>query len=143
MKTADCRYYARSNRQQSLALLVFSVFVLLTGSRHAQSSGDPPREHANGQLTRVEANNIVTTVIIDKKRYAVDPAVLVVNAAGRPTTLDKITLPADITFQYSYTSASDTMPPYTTGPKILPNSWSRVIVYLEEGAKNHNNGKRR
>jgi hypothetical protein len=128
MKTENSHHCAKSYERHKLFLLVFFMIVLLTGTTLAAGSGDTPRKHENGKLSGVEKNNSVTTVIISEKGYTVDSSVLVVNAAGLPISLDKLTLPTDVNFEYSYMKS---------GPK----SMSPVIVYIEETKKNSNNGR--
>jgi hypothetical protein len=56
----------------------------------------------------------------------VDPSVLVVNAAGRPISLDKLTIPTKVFFEYAYKERS-------------AKTMSPVIVYIEEAKKNGRN----
>lgn len=128
MKTNSSQRYERSNERRRLLLLLIFLFVLLTGSTHAAASGDPPRYHESGKFTGIEENNTIITVIINERGYAVDPSVLVVNAADKPTTLDKLTLPADVNFEYCFIESA-------------PKTMSPVVVYIEEAKKNGNNGR--
>jgi hypothetical protein len=125
MKTERSCQYVEHSGIKSLLLLLTVILSLLTGGLNAVASGDPHRYHANGKLTGIEHGNIIT---VDEKGYYIDPSVLVVNAAGMPTTLDKLSLPVHVDFEYSY------MP---KGPKIM----SPVIVYIEETKKTTNNSR--
>jgi hypothetical protein len=96
------------------------MFILLPVGTHAATEGDPPRYHESGELTDVKNND---SVIIDARGYDVDPSVLVVNEVGRPISLDDLTIPTKVIFEYSYMKS---------GPKIM----SPVIVYIEKAKKN-------
>jgi hypothetical protein len=109
--------YRQKNKFGISVVWVICVFVLLAGvSSNAATSGDPYRYRESGELTSVENGR---NVIINSKGYDVDPSVLVVSLKGRPTSLDELTLPVNVNFEWSY------MP---KGPK----SMAPVIVYIEE-----------
>lgn len=144
MKTENSHHYAKRIERHSLLLLLVIMFVFLTGTIHAAPNGDPPRYHESGKLTGVKKNNTLITVIISEREYTVDPSVLVVNAAGRPTSLDKLTIPADVNFEYGYNNVSSPVPPNSVPKRMLngaPNTMSPVIVYIEEVKTNKNNGR--
>lgn len=144
METNISHCYARSNERPSLLLLLIFLFFLLTGNTHAADSGDPPRYHDSGKLTRVKENNTFITVVISDRRYTVDPSVLVVNAAGRPTTLDELSIPTDVNFVYGYNNESSPKPPnrsHNMSFNGAPNTMSPVIVYIEEVQADRNNGR--
>jgi hypothetical protein len=80
------------------------------------SKGDPQRYNLHGNLTAIENNDSVT---IDGRGYSIDPAILVVDESGRPTSLVKFILPAKVIFEYAYI-------------KSKPKTMSPVIVYIKE-----------
>jgi hypothetical protein len=123
MKINISHHYARSNGRHSLLLLLVIMFILLPCGTHVAAEGDPQRFHESGELTDVKNND---SVIIDARGYDVDPSVLVVNETGRPISLDDLTIPTKVIFEYSYMKS---------GPKTM----SPVIVYIEKAKKNGRN----
>jgi hypothetical protein len=125
MKKDISHHYAKSNGRHRLLLLLAIMFTLLSVGTQLATAGDLQRYHESGELTDVENND---SVIIDARGYDVDPSVLVVNAAGRPVSLDDLSIPTKVIFDYTYMKS---------GPKTM----SPVIIYIEEAKKNGNNGR--
>ncbi|KJS01785.1 MAG: hypothetical protein VR65_07635 [Desulfobulbaceae bacterium BRH_c16a] len=90
--------------------------ILFIGGTHVAASGDSLRYHESGALTSIENND---TAIINDRGYMIAPSVLVVDAAGMQTSLDKLTIPTEIKFEYSYM-------------KSAPKTMSPTIVFIEE-----------
>jgi hypothetical protein len=119
-------HYVRNNGWHSLLVLLAIMFILSpVGGPHVATAGDLQRYHESGELTDVENND---SVIIDARGYDVDPSVLVVNEVGRPISLDDLSIPTKVIFDYTYMKS---------GPKTM----SPVIIYIEEAKKNGNNGR--
>lgn len=95
----------------STAILLFSLTALCLAA-----GGEPKRYQESGVLTAVEGKSAVT---INEKGYAVDPAVLVENAAGRQISLNKLTIPGNVAFEYSYMLKA-------------PKTMAPVIMYIKE-----------
>lgn len=92
-------------------MLIFSSTTLCLAV-----GGEPQRYQESGVLTAVEGKSGVT---INAKGYAIDPAVLVENAAGRPIPLNKLTIPGNVAFEYSYMLKA-------------PKTMAPVIMYIKE-----------
>lgn len=117
MKAESSRYYPKKNKIITSILWAISLCVFfISVPIHATTSGDPYKYRESGELSSIEDGN---SVIINSNGYDIDPSVLVVNLAGRPTSLDKLSLPVNVNFEWSY------MP---MGPKTM----APVIVYIEE-----------
>jgi len=123
MKTDNFHFCARRHGQHSFFLLPTIVFALLAGGVHAADSGDPRRYQESGKLTEVEKSNSSATIFINEKGYSVDTSALIVNAAGRPIPLDKLSVPSEVHFEYSYMESK-------------PKQMEPVIVYIKETPKN-------
>jgi hypothetical protein len=100
------------------------MFILLPGGIQA-AAGDPHRYYESGELTDIQNKD---SVIIDARGYDVDPSVLVVNEVGRPISLDDLSVPTKVIFEYTYMESS-------------ANTMSPFIVYIEVIKKNENNGR--
>lgn len=116
--------HASKGRQLILLILLVSL-VLIAKNNHAVASGDLPRYHEHGSLTDIEDND---NVIIDKRGYFLDPSVLVVDTTGRPISLDKLPIPTEVIFEYSYKEGT-------------PKTMSPVIVFIQETQKKEHNGR--
>ena len=73
-----------------------SMFAL---AGHAAPQGDTVRYTDSGKLQAVEQNGIIQ---IDDKRYRLDHHVLVVDEEERPLSIQKLNLPTQVLFEYSY-----------------------------------------
>ena len=125
MKAYNSRYFETVSKWQGLLLFLLFTAVLFSNGAHAAGEGDPVRYHGSGQLTSLESNDII---LIDEKGYAVDPSVLVVNTAGNPISLDKLSIPTAINFEYIYLESA-------------PKTMSPVIVFIEEAKKSRIHGR--
>lgn len=120
MKTDNTPHRVRINGRRGLFfLLVGSLLLLSVNLCLAAAGGEPRRYQENGVLTAVEGKNAVT---INQKGYAVDPAVLVENAAGKPISLNRLPIPSNVAFEYSYMLKA-------------PKTMAPVIMYIKETKK--------
>lgn len=123
MKTDNLHSCVRRHERFIFFLLPIIVFSLLAGGVRAQNNGDSNRYQERGKLTEVEKSNASTTVIIEGKGYLVDSSALVVNAADRPISLDKLSIPSVVHFEFSYMESK-------------PKQVEPFIVYIKETKKN-------
>ncbi len=127
MKTNNSR--ARWNNRHRLFSLPIIIFLLWAGSTFAAGSGDPRRFQESGELTAIEKiNSRMIAIFSEKKIYSVGSSALILNAAGRPISLDQLTLPAQVNYEYMYMESD-------------PKTMSPVIVYIEETQKKSSNGR--
>jgi len=126
MKNNNTPHRVPSNGRHALMLLSVAMLIFLSTALCLAAGGDPRRYQANGNLTAREGTSTVT---IDENGYRVDPSVLVVTLADRPTSLEKLRLPAYVKFDYVYM-------------QIAPKTMSPVIVYIKEAKKPAGSNKR-
>ncbi len=125
MKTENFRQYPRNNGRHMLLLPLVFLFVLLIVSTQIAISGDSYRYHKVGELTNLESSS---NAIIDEKGYLIDSNAVIVNAADKQISPDKLSFPTRVIFEYTYMQTA-------------PRTMSPVIVYIKE-IKNTNSGKR-
>jgi hypothetical protein len=87
----------------SAMILVLIVLWQVAGVNAASNK----KVEADGILTSVENDG---TIIISEKGYAVDPSVRVYSADKKRTTLDSLSLPAKVHYEFIY---------HTDGPIII------------------------
>jgi hypothetical protein len=116
MKNNNTSHRVPSNGRHALVFLSVAMLIFLSTALCLAAGGDLRRYQENGMLTAVEGKSAVT---INAKGYAVDPAVLVENAAGRPISLNKLTIPGNVAFEYSYMLKA-------------PKTMAPIIMYIKE-----------
>ncbi|MHB1185532.1 MAG: hypothetical protein ACYC4A_12635 [Desulfobulbia bacterium] len=116
MKNNNTLHRVPSNSRHALVFLSAAMLIFLSTALCLAAEGEPKRYQERGVLTAVESKSAVT---INEKGYAVDPAVLVENAAGRPIPLNKLTIPGNVAFEYSYM-------------RKAPKTMAPVIMYIKE-----------
>lgn len=112
MKNNNTPHRVPSDGRHALVSLATAVLIFSSAALCQAAGGEPRRYQENGVLTAVEGKSGVT---INAKGYAVDPSVLVENAAGRPISLNKLTIPSNVAFEYSYMLKT----PKTMAPVIM------------------------
>jgi len=96
-------------------VLLTVIFFFLSVVFCQAAGGDPRRYHGTGRLTSFDTR----TVTIEERGYSVDPSLLVVNPADRPTSLARLPIPSYVNFDYVYMQ---------TAPKTM----SPIIVYIKQ-----------
>lgn len=89
-------------RKRKTLIIVMSVFLIFIVSAFIDgfdALADTPRVSDSGTLTEIAENGLV---IIDEMGYDLDPSVLIVNRKGRSVSLDSLSLPAKVRFEYIY-----------------------------------------
>ncbi len=84
-------------------VLFLSVFLIFIVSAFIDGfnalAGDKPRVSASGTLTSIEDDGIV---IIDDKGYRLDPSAIIMDRKGKSVSLNSLSLPAKVRFEYIY-----------------------------------------
>lgn len=116
MKNNNTPHRVSRNGRHVLLFLSMSMLIFSSTTLCLAAGNEPRRYQESGVLTAVAGKSTVT---INAKGYAVDPAVFVENAAGRPIPLNKLTIPGNVAFEYSYMQKT-------------PRAMAPVIMYIKE-----------
>lgn len=116
MKNNNTPHRVPSNGRHALVLLSAAMLIFLSTALCLAASGELRRYQESGVLTSLEGKRAVT---INAKGYELDPSVLVENAAGRPIPINKLTIPSNVAFEYSYMLKA-------------PKTMAPVVVYIKE-----------
>ncbi|NTW99615.1 MAG: hypothetical protein HGB35_06765 [Geobacteraceae bacterium] len=127
MKNNNTLHRVPNNGRHALMFLSVAMLLFSSTALCLAAGVETRRYHESGVLTAVEGNSSVT---INEKGYDVYSSVVVENAKGRQVPLNKLTIPSNVAFEYSY-MAKDVK-------TMIP-----VIVYIKETKKPAAVNKRR
>jgi hypothetical protein len=91
----------RKRKTIVLLLAAFSILIVSAFIYRSDAVADISTVKAAGTWTSIEDDG---SVIIDEKGYAVDPSVMVINRKGKSVSLRRLSLPATVRFEYTYTT---------------------------------------
>jgi hypothetical protein len=75
---------------------------------------------ADGKLTSIEGKKENRSVIINDKGYMVSPSARIVDANGKPISLERIPLPIRVYFHYEYAKTGPVIKFMKGYPKVMP-----------------------
>ncbi len=86
-------------RKRKIILSLSIVIAIIIAMSFNALAKEPVPVKASGTLTSIEDDG---SIIIDRKGYLVDPSVWVKNSKGTQISLEKLSLPAKVDFEYVY-----------------------------------------
>lgn len=84
-----------------LILFITAIAILFSGFFVVTEAASDKRVEAHGVLSSVESDG---TIVIDDKGFGTDPSMRIIDGQGKRMTLDKISLPARISYEFYYSA---------------------------------------